>query len=94
MLEDGHGRLEPVKFHAPPTRAATGTRRRTTTSLATGSTVTVADEPAVHGCRMIRLRDLRGMSEDSGHWSGGRTWRFAALYVTEPRPEVACGMGA
>jgi hypothetical protein len=40
----------------------------------------------------IRSRDLRGMTEDSDPLTGHRTCRFAALYVTGPRPGFACGM--
>ena len=42
----------------------------------------------------IRLRDLRGMTEDSDSVPGNRTWRFAALYVTGSGSGFACGMSA
>jgi hypothetical protein len=42
----------------------------------------------------IRLRDLSGIGQELPFLGARRTWRFAGVYMTEPRSRFACGMSA
>ena len=71
---------------------------RLTRRDATPARATRRSRPFVIGLaehrRAIRLRDHRGMTEDSNSASSRRTWRFAGLYAGRTASGFACGMSA
>jgi hypothetical protein len=68
MLEtvDGHGRLELMKFHAPPARGGDGHARRTPWASAVSHSQSTTSTPLSPGCKPVAR-------SSSARWSATRT---------------------